>query len=189
MHRVSKVFRNLDRGRGRVTTGRVQVSACQIVTDEAAVCGLPFRLTVTGIVFAVLLLLSAVHVSGFLEQAKEQEALDEISKLIAAAEQLSMRGEGSEIAFELRIPQGVSVNFGALPGREGNWPEDADNYCITIGGKSTFYPAAASFSNPEFDGPFSLGPGRHMVVLSTKLEPESGRLFVLISEAGDDGKT
>ncbi len=189
MHQVSKVFRNLDRGRGRVTAGKAQVLACQIVTDESAVCGLPFRLTVTGIVFAVLLLLSAIHVSGFLEQAREQEALDEVSKITAAAEQISMRGEGSEIAFEIRMPQRVSVDFGTLPGREGNWPEDADNYCITIGGKSTFYPAAASFSNPEFDGPFSLGPGRHMVVLSTKLESESGRLFVLISETGDDGKT
>ncbi|AKB35457.1 hypothetical protein MSSAC_0867 [Methanosarcina siciliae C2J] len=169
--------------------GKVHGSACQIVINEAAVCGLPFRLTVTGIVFAVLLLLSAVHVSGFLEQAKEQEALDEVSKLIDVAEQISMRGGGSEIAFELRIPQGVSVDFGALPDLEENWPEDADNYCITIGGKSTFYPVAASFSNPEFDGPFSLGPGRHMVVLSTKLEPESGRLFVLISETGVDGKT
>lgn len=168
---------------------KVQFSVCKIATDEAAVCGLPFRLTVTGIVFAVLLLLSAVHVSGFLEQAREQETLDEVSKLTAAAEQLSIRGEGSEIAFELRIPQGVSVDFGTLPDREGNWPEDADNYCITIGGKSTFYPAAASFSNPELDGPFLLGPGRHMLVLSTKIEPESGRLFVLISETGADGKT
>ncbi len=169
--------------------GKVQVSVCKITTDEAAVCGLPLRLTVTGIVFAVLLLLSAVHVSGFLEQAREQETLDEVSKLTATAEQLSMRGEGSETAFELRISQGVYVDFGALPGREGNWPEDADNYCITIGGKSTFYPAAASFSNKELYGPFSLGPGRHMLVLSTEIEPESGRLFVLISETGADGKT
>ncbi|WP_440945615.1 hypothetical protein ACSAZL_16075 [Methanosarcina sp. T3] len=166
----------------------MQVSACQIVTDESAVCGLPFRLTVTGIVFAVLLLLSSVHVSGFLEQAREQETLDEVSKLTAVAEQLSMRGEGSEITFELRIPRGVSVDFGALPGREGNWPEDADNYCITIGRKSTFYPAVASFSNTELNGSFSLGPGRHTVVLSTKIEPESGRLFVLISETGADEK-
>lgn len=166
----------------------MQVSACRITTDESAVCGLPFRLTVTGLVFAVLLLLSAVQVSVFLEQAREQEALDEVSKLTAAAEQLSIRGEGSEIVFELRIPQGVSVDFGVLPGRDGNWPEDAANYFITIGGKSTFYPAAASFSNPELDGPFSLGPGRHMLLLSTKIEPESGRLFVLISETGADKK-
>jgi len=76
-----------------------------------------------------------------------------------------------------------------LPGREGDWPEDADNYCITIGGKSTFYPAVASFSNPELKGPLSLGSGRHRVFLSTKIEPESGRLFVLISETGADEKT
>lgn len=162
----------------------MQVPACQISIDESAVCGLPFRLTVTGIVFAALLLLSAVQVSIFLEQAREQETLDEVSKLIAEAEQLSIRGEGSEIVFELRIPQGISVDFGTLPGREGNWPEDADNYFFTVGGKQTFYPAAASFSNPELDGPFSLGPGRHMLLLSTKIEPESGRLFVLISETG-----
>jgi hypothetical protein len=168
----------------KFTAGNDQVLACNIETDEAAVFGLPFRLTVTGILFAVLLLLSSVYVSDFLEGVKEQETLDEVSKLTAAAEQLSIRGEGSEIAFELRIPQGASVDFGALPGREGNWPEDADNYCITTGGKSTFYPAVASFSNQELNGPFSLGPGRHRVFLSTKIEPESGRLFVLISETG-----
>ncbi|MDD3247808.1 MAG: hypothetical protein PHF18_13325 [Methanosarcina sp.] len=76
-----------------------------------------------------------------------------------------------------------------MPGREGNWPEDADNYCITTGGKSTFYPAVASFSNQELNGPFSLRPGRHRVLLSTKIEPESGRLFVLISETETVDKT
>ncbi|WP_235283247.1 hypothetical protein [Methanosarcina sp. 2.H.A.1B.4] len=174
---------------GKFTSNKAQVSACQIITDESAVFGLPFRLTVTGILFAVLLLLSSVYVSGFLEDVREQETLDEASKLTAAAEQLSIRGEGSEIAFEIRIPPGASLDFGTLPGREGDWPEDADNYCITIGGKSTFYPAVASFSNPEVNGPSSLGSGRHRVLLSTKIEPESGRLFVLISETGADEKT
>lgn len=173
----------------KFTAGNDQVLACNIETDEAAVFGLPFRLTVTGILFAVLLLLSSVYVSDFLEGVKDQETLNEVSKLTASAEQLSIRGEGSEIAFELRIPPETSVDFGTLPGREGNWPEDADNYCITTGGKSTFYPAVASFSNKELNGPFSLGPGRHRVLLSTKLEPESGRLFVLISETGTVDKT
>lgn len=186
-HLNSKVFRNRGAG-GKFTAGKAKVSACQVITDESAVCSLPFRLTVTGILFAVLLLLSAVNVSGFLEQAREQETLDEVSKLTAAAEQISIRGEGSEITFDIRIPQGASVDFGTLPGREKNWPEDADNYCITIGGKSTFYPIVASFSNPELNGPFSFGPGRHRVLLSTKIEPESGRLFVLISETGADEK-
>ncbi|AKB79770.1 hypothetical protein MSHOH_3287 [Methanosarcina horonobensis HB-1 = JCM 15518] len=76
--------------------------------------------------------------------------------------------------------------FGALPGREGNWPEDADNYGTTVKGKSKFYPALASFSNPEFNGPVFLGSGRHRLLLSTKIDHESGRLFVLISETGVD---
>lgn len=124
-----------------------------------------------------------------MEGVKEQETLDEVSKLTASAEQLSIRGEGSEIVFEIRIPDGASVDFGTLPDREENWPEDADNYYITTGGKSTFYPAVASFSNQELNGSFSLGPGRHRVLLSTKLEPESGRLFVLVSETGTVDKT
>ncbi|MDY9926343.1 hypothetical protein [Methanosarcina sp.] len=171
---------------GKFTAGKAQVLAFQIGTEESAVCGLPFRITVTGILFAVLLLLSSVSISGFLEGVKEQETLGEVSKLTVAAEQLSMRGEGSEIVLEIRIPRGVSVGFGTLPGREGNWPENADNYYIITGSKSTFYPAVASFSNREINGPLSLGPGRHNLLLSTKIEQGSGRLFVLISETGAD---
>lgn len=167
-------------------TGKYQVLACQIGNDESAVFGIPFRLTVTGTLFSVLVLISSVSLSGFLEEVQEQETLDEVSKIIAAAEQLSIRGEGSEIVLEINVPRGTSVDFGTLPGREGNWPENADNYCIVIGGKSKFYPAAASFSNIELNGPFSLGPGRHRILLSTKIEQRSGRLFVLISETGDD---
>lgn len=162
----------------------MQVLACQIGNEESAVCGLPFRLTVTGILFAALVLISSASISGFLEGVKERETLDEVSKLTAAAEQLSIRGEGSEFIVEINVPQGASVVFGALPGKEGNWPEDADNYGITIEGKSKFYPAFASFSNPELNGPISLGPGRHRLLLSTKIDQGPGRLFVLISDTG-----
>jgi hypothetical protein len=164
----------------------MQELACKIGTEESAVCGLPFRLTVTGILFAMLVLISSASISGFLEGVKERETMDEVRKLTAAAEQLSIRGEGSELVLEIDVPQGASVIFGALPGREGNWPEDADNYGITIGGKSKFYPAFASFSNYELNGPVSFGPGRHRLILSTKINQESGRLFVLISETGAD---
>jgi hypothetical protein len=151
-------------------------------TDESAVTSLPFRLTVSGILFAVLLLLSSVYLYDFLDGAKEKTALDEISKLTAAAEQLSMRGEGSEISMELRLPEDVSVDFGALPGRQDRWPVDANDYCVRTGEKATFYYSDASFSNPELSGPVLLNSGGHRLLLSTKLESKSGRLFVLISE-------
>jgi hypothetical protein len=93
-----------------------------------------------------------------------------------------MRGEGSEICLELRVPEGVTVDFGNLPGYQNKWPADANNYCIHIDGKSTFYSSSAFFSNPEINGPISLGSGRHRLFLSTKTEPDSGRLYVLISE-------
>ncbi|MFA7036642.1 MAG: hypothetical protein WC183_10025 [Methanosarcina sp.] len=175
---------------GGITAGKARVLACQIAcqigAEESAVCGLPFRLTVTGILFAVLLLISSVSVSGFLEGVEERETMGEVSKVIAAAEQLSIRGEGSELALEINVPQRASVIFGALPGQEGNWPEDADNYGITVEGKSKIYPEAASFSNSELNGPVSFGPGRHRLLLITKIDSESGRLFVLISETGAD---
>lgn len=151
-------------------------------TDESAVISLPFRLTVSGILFAVILLLSFVYLYDFLDETKEKVALDKISRLTAVAEQLSLRGEGSEVSLELRLPEGVSVEFGALPGRQDKWPADAKNYCIRTGEKSTFYYSDASFSNLELNGPVFLGSGRHRLLLSTKLESKSGRLFVLISE-------
>lgn len=112
--------------------------------------------------------------------------MDEVSKITIAAEQLSIRGEGSELILEVNVPQRASVVLGTLPGRESKWPEDADNYGITVEGKTKFYPAVAFFSNPELVGPVSLGPGKHRLLLSTKVDPESGRLFVLVSETGDD---
>ncbi len=161
-----------------------QISVRSVETDESAVCALPFRLTVSGILFASLLLLSSISVYDFLDGIKEKETLDEVSKLKVAAEQLSMRGEGSEICLELRVPEGVTVDFGNLPGYQNKWPADANNYCIHIDGKSTFYSSSASFSNPEINGPISLGSGRHRLFLSTKTEPGSGRLYVLISDKG-----
>ena len=154
----------------------------RIGTHESAITSLPFRLTVSGILFAIILLLSSVYLFDFLEESKENAALDEISKLTAAAEQLSLRGEGSEISLELRLPEGVSVDFGTLPGREDKWPEDANDYCVRTGEKATFYYSDASFSNPELNGPVSLASGRHRLLLSTRLEPKSGKLFVLILE-------
>ena len=46
--------------------------------------------------------------------------MGEVSKVIAAAEQLSIRGEGSELALEINVPQRASVIFGALPGHLQN---------------------------------------------------------------------
>jgi hypothetical protein len=151
-------------------------------TDESAVTSLPFRLTVSGILFAVILLLSSVYLYDFLDGAKEKTALDEVSRLTAAAEQLSMRGEGSGISLELRLPEGMSVEFGSLPGRQDKWPADANDYCVRTGEKATFYYSDASFSNPELSGPVFLDSGMHRLLLSTKLESRSGKLFVLISE-------
>jgi hypothetical protein len=150
--------------------------------DESAVFSLPFRFTVSCILFAVLLLLSSASVCSFLGDAKEKKALDEISKLTTAAEQLSMRGTGSEIALELNLPEEVKVDFGTLPGRQDKWPADSNNYCLHMREKTKFYSSTAFFSNPEFNGPVSLGPGSHRLLLSSKLEPDSGKLFVIISE-------
>ncbi|MGB9926860.1 MAG: hypothetical protein ACPK85_00485 [Methanosarcina sp.] len=115
---------------------------------------------------------------------KEKETLDEVSKLTGAAEQLSLRGEGSEILLELDVPEGVSVDFGTLPGSQNKWPADAKNYCIKIENSIRFYSSNAAFSNSKLNGPVSFGPGRHNLLLSTKIEPNSGRLFVLISKKG-----
>ena len=140
----------------------------RIGTDESAVTSLPFRLTVSGVLFVVILLLSSVYLFDFLEEAKEKTALDEVSKLTAAAEQLSLHGEGSEISLELRLPEGVSVDFGALPGGKTNGLRMRMITASVQQKKVTFYYSAASFSNPELNGAVSLASGRHRLLLSTK---------------------
>lgn len=80
------------------------------------------------------------------------------------------------------MPEEVAVDFGTLPGRQDKWPADANNYCIRLRRETAFYSSAAFFSNPGFNGPVSLGSGRHRLLLSTKVESKSGKLFVAISE-------
>jgi hypothetical protein len=160
------------------------VSVCPLETDESAVCSLPLRFTISGILFAVLLLISSVSVYDFLDGVKEKKVLDEVSKLTAAAEQLSLRGDGSEIALEFNLPEEVAVDFGTLPGSQDKWPADANNYCIRSGEKTAFYSSAAFFAKPGFNGPVSLGSGKHRLLLSTKVEAKSGKIFVVISEEG-----
>lgn len=158
---------------------------CSLEIDESAVCSLPLRFTVSGILFAVLLLISSVSVYDFLNEIKEKEALGEVSKLTAAAEQLSLRGEGSELILEVNLPEEVAADFGALPGRQDKWPADANNYCIRSAGKTVFYSSSAFFSKPGFNGPVSLGSGNHRLLLSTKVEPKSKVLFIVICEDGN----
>lgn len=157
---------------------------CSLEIDESAICSLPLRFTVSGILFAVLLLISSISVYDLLNETKEKEALDEVSKLTATAEQLSLRGEGSELILEVNLPEEVEVDLGTLPGRQDIWPEDANNYCIRSAEKTTFYSSAAFFSKPGFSGPVTLGSGRHRLLLSTKVESKSGKLFVVIYEHG-----
>jgi len=169
---------------GFYTTNKCQVSIFTIETDESAVCSLPLRLTISSFLFTALLLISCIYLYDFLDGVKEKEVLDEVSKLGAAAEQLSLRGEGSEIVLDLSLPEGTSVDFGVLPGHQDKWPAHANNYYICIGRKTTFYSSDTFFSNPELNGPVSLGSGKHRLLLSTKTESKSGRLFVLVSEKG-----
>ncbi len=168
---------------GGVTAVQVSIVGASISGDESAVFGLPFRLSVGALLFAVLLLLSSISLSGFMAEEKEREVVAEVSKLTVAAEQLSLRGAGSEITLELRVPGDVKVGFGALPGRDGEWPADAHNYYVSIEGRDSFYTSSASYSNSSMKGPVLLGPGRHRLALKTAVEPETGRLFVLVSGA------
>jgi len=162
---------------------QVSIVDASISGDDSAVFGLPFRLSVGALLFAALLLLSSISLSGFMVEDRDREVAAEVSKLTAAAEQLSLRGAGSEITLEFRVPYNVKVGFGALPGREGEWPADAHNYYVSTGGRDSFYASSASFSGPTMKGPAIFGPGRHRLVLETAIEPERGRLFVLVFES------
>ncbi len=139
------------------------------------------------LLFAALLVLSSISLSGFMVEDRDREVVAEVSKLTVAAEQLSLRGEGSEITLEFRVPYNVKVGFGALPGREGEWPADAHNYYVSTGGRDSFYASSASFSGPTMKGPAIFGPGRHRLILKTAIEPETGRLFALVSGNESEG--
>jgi len=167
---------------GHYTLDKDLFLVCPLKINESAVCALPLRFTVSGILFAVILIISSVSCFDFLEGVKEKEVLNEVSKLTATAEQISVRGEGSEVALEFTLPEEVSVDFGTLPGLVDKWPADANNYCIHSAGKTVFYSSTAYYSKYGLNGSVSLGSGRHRLLLSSKAEPRSGKIFVVISE-------
>lgn len=167
---------------GHYTLDKDLFLVCPLKINESAVFSLPLRFTVSSILFAVILIISSVSCFEFLERVKEKDVLNEVSKLTDAAEQISMRGEGSEVALEFKLPEEVSVDFGTLPGIVDKWPADANNYCIHSDGKTLFYSSTAYFSKPGLNGSVSLGSGRHRLLLSSEAEPKSGKIFVVIFE-------
>lgn len=151
--------------------------------EESAVCGLQVRFSASVILFTLIIIISAISFAGVMEDLKVNSFTAEVLGFVGAAEQLSLRGEGSSVTFELEVPEGVWVGFGALPGNETGWPEAADNYYITAGERSHFFATNCLFSNSELNGTAVFGPGKYRLRLLSVKDGDSGKLFILVSGA------
>ncbi|MGP8321337.1 MAG: hypothetical protein ACT6FE_03300 [Methanosarcinaceae archaeon] len=158
-----------------------------IISDETAADALPMRLTVAVILIAIIGMIIALSVLDLMSAARTHEAQVEISKIVHNAEQMSLRGVGSVITLDIDIPDGVTVVFGALPGNEHAWPNDAVNYYIKIDSEQRVYETGAAFSNFEMDGAAELSSGPHRITLESVYNSDSTRVFILVYETGDNG--
>ena len=158
-----------------------------ILTDENAADALPMRFMVAAIIIAIIGVIIASSVLDLMSNARMHKVQAEISKIVLNAEQMSVRGSGSVVTFDIDIPNDVTVVLGALPNEEGAWPRDSDNYYIQSGNERRVYETDASFSNIGMDGAAELSAGPHRLTIESVYNSDHGRIFVLVYETGKEG--
>jgi len=111
-----------------------------IHSDESAVEGLPMRLLITVILFAVILGISAMALYNFVNNEKEKKLMAELELIEKRAAIMYMNGgaqdlndlsgfSGTKENIKVNIPDNAAfVVFGSMPTKDGTPPEARDAY-------------------------------------------------------------
>lgn len=150
--------------------------------DERAADALPMRFTAASIVLLILVVLAATAVSSLLEEKRIHDCETVIHKIDSNAKLMSANGAGSKIILDIDIPKKTLIVFGAIPGQESLWPADPNNYYIHIEDKDVVGHSLASYSNENFTGAVSIGPGSHLLTLESIKRHTDNRIFVKVYE-------
>ena len=149
-------------------------------SDEEAADALPMRFTVAAMLVLLLMMLFTTAIIDLKYVADRHHTDVALSKITYNAEQMTLRGAGTRISLKVDIPSDTKIILGALPDSENTWPEDASNYYIQTDEQRVIHEIDALFSNIDLDGPYTLSPGQHQVMLEAVTETSSGKIFVKI---------
>ncbi|HEY9247154.1 MAG TPA: hypothetical protein VIO11_09935 [Candidatus Methanoperedens sp.] len=168
--------------------------------DESAAIGLPLRISITIIVFSVILLLSWKFMYDFNSDAMERNLMGELDLIDKRAAAMYIHGGARDIGYQdnfsgtleninIRIPDNAAfIVLGAMPQADGMPPETrethADNvyYYVLTDGRIQTRSSIARFSanDTNLNKPVVLYPGDHELIL--ELVKNNNGTYVKIEE-------
>ncbi len=157
----------------------------KIIRDESAVAGLPLRISITIIIFSVILILSGKILNDFISDTKEKSLVGELDLIEKRAAAMYIHGGARDIndpyyfsgtaeSVNVKIPDNTAfVVFGAMPQTDGKPPETretyADNvyYYVLTHGRARAKSSIARFSSNDtnLNKPVVLYPGDYELTL------------------------
>ncbi len=143
-----------------------------LLKDESAVEGMPMRIVVTVVVFAVILGLTGKAASDFIGDVKEKKLMDELDRIEKRAAVMYLQGGARDInnpsdlsgtveSIHVQIPDNTAfVVFGRMPAGAADARTDNVYYYILNNGR-----VQAKSSVARFSGPAMFYPGEYELML------------------------
>ncbi len=140
--------------------------------DEKAVEGMPMRIMVTVVIFAVILGLTGKAASDFIGDVKEKKLMDELDRIEKRASVIYAAGGARDIndpddlsgtmeSIRVKIPDNAAfVVFGGMPDGAANERTDNVYYYVLNNGR-----VRARSSIARFSGPTVFYPGEYELTL------------------------
>lgn len=140
--------------------------------DERAIEGMPMRIMVTVVLFAVILGLTGKAASDFIGDVKEKKLMDELDRIEKRASVIYAAGGARDInephdlsgtveSIRVKIPDNAAlVVFGGMPDGAANERTDNVYYYVLNNGR-----VQAKSSIARFSGPTVFYPGEYELTL------------------------
>jgi len=156
-----------------------------LLKDKSAVEGMPMRIVVTAVVFAVILGLIGKAASDFIGDVNEKKLMDELDRIETRAAVMYLQGgarnmnnpsdlSGTVESIRVQIPDNTAfVVFGGMPGGSPDARTDNVYYYVLDNGR-----VQAKSSIARFSGPAVFYPGEYELML--ELVKDNNGTFVAI---------
>lgn len=131
-----------------------------LLQDESAVEGMPMRIVVTVVVFAVILGITGKAASDFIGDVKEKKLMDELDRIEKRSAVMYLQGgardmdnpsdlSGTTESIHVEIPDNIAfVVFGGMPDGMANERTDNVYYYVRDNGRVQTKSSIARFSGP-----------------------------------------
>ncbi|MBU4139785.1 MAG: hypothetical protein KJ729_07610 [Euryarchaeota archaeon] len=144
----------------------------RFLNDERAIEGMPMRIMVTVVLFAVILGITGKAASDFIGDVKEKKLMDELDRIEKRASVMYTAGGGRDIknpddlsgtmeSIHVKIPDNAAyVVFGGMPDGAADARTDNVYYYVLNNGR-----VQAKSSIARFSGPAVFYPGEYEMTL------------------------